>query len=96
MIQDSYEKLRTTPVKRFYLLTTYPQEDYSEFVPDVQSIAQSHGCQFIVNGVDRTLLYYLRLIGDPSDFVDEYVTNLETDASVTFALKEKWNTIVAE
>ena len=96
LIQASYEKLQTTPVKRFYLLTTYPHEDYSEFDTDIQHIAQSHGCQFIVNGVDRTLLYYLRLIGDSSDFVDAYVTNLESDSSITFALKERWNAIVAE
>lgn len=96
MIQASYEKLQTTPVKRFYLLTTYPQEDYSEFDADIQRIAQSHGCQFIVNGVDRTLLYYLRLIGDPSDFVNEYATNLESDAAITFALKERWNAIAAD
>ena len=96
LIQASYEKLQTTPVKRFYLLTTYPHEDYSEFDADIQHIAQSHGCQFIVNGVDRTLLYYLRLIGDPSDFVDEYVTHLESDSSITFVLKEGWNAIVAE
>ena len=96
LIQASQEKLQTTPVKRFYLLTTYPQDDYSEFAPDIQRIAQSHGCQFIVNGVDRTLLYYLRLINDPSDFVNAYVTNLESDASITFALKERWNTIVSE
>ena len=78
------------------MLTTYPHEDYSEFDADIQHIAQSHGCQFIVNGVDRTLLYYLRLIGDPSDFVDEYVTHLESDSSITFVLKEGWNAIVAE
>ena len=96
LIQASYEKLQTTPVKRFYLLTTYPQEDYAEFDPDIQRIAQSHGCQFIVNGVDRTLLYYLRLIGEPSEFVDAYVTNLESDASINFALKERWNTLVTE
>ena len=96
LIQASYEKLQTTPVKRFYLLTTAQREDYSEFAPDIQMIAQSHGCQFIVNGVDRTLLYYLRLLEDPSDFVDAYVTNLEADASITFALKERWNTVVMD
>ncbi len=95
LIQTSFEKLRTTPVQRFYILTTYPHADYAEFDPDVQRVAQEHGCQLIVNGIDRTLLYYLRLIGNTRDFVDAYVTNLENDPSITFQLKEAWNEIVA-
>ena len=95
LIRTSFEKLRTTPVQRFYILTTYPHDNYSEFEPDIQRVAQDHGCQLIVNGVDRTLLYYLRLIGSTREFVDAYVTNLETDPSVTFQLKEAWNEIVA-
>lgn len=95
LIQTSYEKLEATPVERFYILTTYPHEDYSEFDPDVRRVAQAHGCQLIVNGVDRTLSYYLRLIESTREFVDAYVTNLETDPSITFQLKEAWNEIVA-
>ena len=93
MIQDSFEKLRTTPVRRFYILTTHSRDDYSEFDPDVQWVADSHGCQLILNGVDRTLLYYLRLIKDTREFIHQYVSNLESDASVSFNLKEAWNAI---
>ena len=95
LIQTSFEKLRTTPVQRFYILTTYPHLDYTEFEPDILRVAQEHGCQLIVNGVDQTLRYYLRIIGNTRDFVDAYVTNLETDPSITFQLKEAWNEIVA-
>ena len=95
LIQTSIEKLRTTPVQRFYILTTYPHNDYADFEPDIQRVAQEHGCELIVNGIDRTLLYYLRLIGNTRDFVDAYVTNLESDPSITFQLKEAWNEIVA-
>ena len=94
LIQTSFEKLKATPVRRFYLLTTYHHEDYSEFEPDIQHVSQAHGCQLIVNGVDRTLMYYLRLIGDTREFVNEYVTNLEADQSVSFQLKQAWNEIV--
>ena len=94
LIQTSFEKLRTTPVKRFYLLTTHHHEDYSEFAPDIQQVAQAHGCQLIVNGIDHTLTYYLRLVEDTSRFVNEYVSNLETDPSVSFQLKQAWNEVV--
>ncbi len=94
-IQTSFEKLRTTPVERFYILATCHHDSYAEFEPDIQQVAQAHGCQLMVNGVDPTLRYYLRLIGSTREFVDEYVTNLETDPSVTFQLKEAWNEIVA-
>ena len=93
MIQDSFEKLRVTPVRRFYILTTHSRADYSEFDPDVRRIAATHGCQLILNGVDQTLLYYLRLIRETREFIHQYVSNLESDESVSFQLKEAWNRI---
>ena len=93
LIQDSFEKFHTTTVRRFYILTTHDRDDYSEFAPDIQRIASTHGCQLILNGVDRTLLYYLRLIRDTTEFIHQYVSNLETDPSVSFQLKEAWNEI---
>lgn len=95
LIQTSFEKLRNTPVQRFYLLTTYRHADYSEFEPDIQRVAQSHGCQLIVNGIAPTLRYYLRLIQDTRGFVNEYVSLLESDPAATFWLKQAWNEIVA-
>ena len=95
LIETSFEKLRTTPVQRFYILTTYPHGSYDEFKQDIQRVAQTHGCQLIVNGVDRTLLYYLRIIGSTRSFIDAYVTLLESDDDVNFALRESWNQIVS-
>lgn len=62
---------------------------------DIRQVAQEHGCQLIVNGVAPTLQYYLRLIGSTREFVNAYVTNLETDPSVTYQIKQAWNEIVA-
>jgi len=95
LIQTSFEKLRTTPVKVFYILTTFSHTSYDEFRPDINHVARTHGCQLIVNGVDRTLLYYLRLIGETRSFVDAYVSHLENDPAITFELKESWNQIAA-
>ena len=93
MIQDSYQKFQSTAVRRFYILTTHDRPGYSEFDPDIRRVAATHGCQLILNGVDRTLLYYLRLIRDTAEFIHQYVSNLETDPSVSFQLKETWNQI---
>ncbi|MDE2820498.1 MAG: hypothetical protein OXI40_12265 [Chloroflexota bacterium] len=93
LIQTSFQKIRTSPVKVFYILTTYFHEDYEQFKPAIEHIARSHGCQLIVNGVDRTLLYYLRLIGDTRSFIDVYVSHLENDDAITFELKDNWNKI---
>ncbi len=95
LIRSSFAKLQTTPVKVFYILTTYPHDNYDEFRNDIELVAKTHGCQLIVNGVDRTLLYYLRLIGDTRSFIDAYVSHLETDAAITFDLKEYWNQLAA-
>ncbi len=93
LIHTSFQKLQTTPVQRFYILTTYPHDNYDEFSGDIRHVAQSHGCQLIVNGVDRTLLYYLRIIGSTRSFIDAYVSHLESDENVNFQLKESWNQI---
>ena len=95
LIRTSFAKLQTTPVKVFYILTTYPHLSYDEFKPDIDLIAKTHGCQLIVNGVDRTLLYYLRLIDDTRSFIDAYVSLLESDAAITYDLKEYWNQLAA-
>ena len=94
LIRDSAAKFRTTPVRRYYILTTHIRDDYSEFDAAIKQVADSHGCQLIVNGVDRTLMHYLRLIKGTRDFVNEYVSNLETDPSIGFDLKMAWNEIV--
>ena len=94
LIRASFEKFRATSVDRFYILTTYDHADYSEFAQDIQRVADVHGCQLIVNGVDRTLMYCLRLVKRPAEFVHEYVSNLESDQSIGFQLKTAQNEIV--
>ena len=95
LIRTSIEKLRTTPVRVFYMLTTFPHLSYDAFQPEVYLVAKSHGCQLIINGVDRTLQYYLRIIGDTRSFVDAYVTHLERDSAMNYQLKDSWNQLAA-
>ena len=96
MIETAVEKIRTTPVERYYILTTYQQGDYSAFNNTIRQIGESHGCQMIVNGVDPTVSYFLRIIGSTRQFVDAYVSHLESDPAINFQIKETWNNLVAE
>ena len=91
LIRDCHEKFRSIPVERYYILTTYSHDDYSQFDSEIARVAKQHGCQMIVNGVDRTLLYYLRLVRSTDDFVNEYVSNLENTPGISYELKMAWN-----
>lgn len=95
ILQDLSEKLKGAMASRYYLLTTYQREDYSEFNPYIDRVAQVIGCQLTVDSFDRTLRYYLRSIKDAAMFVDEYASRLETDPAVSFQLKQAWNEILA-
>ena len=95
MLQDLSEKLKGAMASRYYLLTTYRREDYSEFNPYVDHIERVLGCQLTVDSFDLTLRYYLRSIKDAAMFVDKYASRLETDPAVSFQLKQAWNEIVA-
>ena len=94
LIQPAVERLASSSARRFYVLNTHCRQDYSKFDGYTQHVSRIYGRQLIFDSVDRTLMYYLRLIEDTTRFVDEYVSNLETDPSVTFQLKQAWNEIV--
>ena len=53
------------------------------------------GTQIIVNGLVRTLWYYLRLLKNPATVLPKYQALLETDQDIRPDLKSKWNEILA-
>ena len=98
VIDSAYQKLRTTPVERYYILTTSPDTAYIEMNEErndqITEIKRVYGCQVIVSGVAPTLRYYLRLISDTRDFIDEYVGAVERDGDISYELKKRWDEIV--
>ena len=98
LVQDAYTKFQTTPVDRYYILSTAnPNKDeWEKIESEVQSIKNVHGCQVIVNGIMPTLKYYLRLLTNPFEFIENYVNLLEEDTSLKFEHKEKWNKLISE
>jgi DNA (cytosine-5)-methyltransferase 1 len=98
LVQDAYTKFQTTPVERYYILSTaYPDKDeYAKIETEIQRIKNVHGCQLIVNGIMPTLKYYLRLLTDTFEFIENYVNLLETDQALKFEHKERWNKLISE
>lgn len=96
IIQTAYEKFKTQPVTRYYLLTTDTRGDQhsKEITDKVVEIQKKCNCQVIVNGVEPTLKYYLRLLENPDTFVITYAELLESDPDIKFEHREAWNKIV--
>jgi DNA (cytosine-5)-methyltransferase 1 len=99
LLEDAFEKFSKTQVKRFYLLSTNEQiepEEQVKIAASIERIKNIHGCQVIVNGLIKTLNYYLRLLEDPAIFIEYYVNLLETDSALKFEHKQMWNKLISE
>jgi len=96
LVRDAYSKFQTTRVDRYYILSTADilEQDKSKISEEIANIKQIHGCQVIVNGIYKTLLYYLRLMNDTSDFIENYVKLIEIDNDIKFEHKNKWNDLI--
>jgi DNA (cytosine-5)-methyltransferase 1 len=95
LIREAYAKFRTEPVRQYYLLTTSDKElDEEKITRELVKVSKEHGCQVIVNGVEPTILYYLRLLKNTDNFVSAYVELVEKDPAIKFEHKRAWIEIV--
>lgn len=100
IIETAYQKFVTTPVTRYYLLTTAePNVEDVEVVDKlVSDIHEQHGCEVIVNGILPSIKYYLRMLSNPKLFIDAYTKNLEFDYNQNTDIKEihlrYWNDLI--
>jgi len=80
MIEDVYWKIKGRNVRRYYLLSTaepYIKNDEKMKVRNwTEKIMKEYGCEVIVNGVISTINYYLRLMQNPSKFLEVYTRTL--------------------
>ncbi len=97
LIKDAFEKFKTTQVDRYYLLSTaHINEDEKEAIDnEIERIKNIHGCHVIANGVIDSLKYYLRLLSDTSEFIENYVNLIEADTALKFEHKTEWNKIIS-
>lgn len=97
LVRDAFQKFVTSQVSRYYLLSTADinEADSEAIQQEIERIRNVHGCQVIVNGVIKSLYYYLRLLSNTSEFIHNYVTLLENDTALKFEHKKRWNELIA-
>lgn len=97
LVRDAYEKFKSHPVRRYYLLSTADIDwsDTENLTKEVSRILKIHGCQVIINGIYPSLKYYLRLLHNTDDFIDNYVESIKKDKTIKYEHKLKWNEIVS-
>lgn len=98
LVKDAFEKFKTTQVNRYYLLSTanVNTKEVENIEKEIDRIKNIHGCHVIVNGLTHSLKYYLRLISETSDFIENYVNLIERDAALKYQHKEQWNIIISQ
>ena len=91
LVKDAFEKFKTTQVNRYYLLSTanidISQKDETDC--EIDRIKNIHGCHVIANGLTNSLKYYLRLLSDTSEFIENYVNLIKKDTSLKFEHKKQ-------
>lgn len=96
MLLRAEEKILSSQVARYYILTTHANcivnDDVLESI--IKRVYQKHGCQIIVNGVLPTIKYYLRLITSPEAFLAEYTQLLASDRATRSIHLQAWKEIL--
>jgi len=97
-IRDAYEKFKSQPISRYYLLSTSGEDagDTENIRMEIERIAKIHGCQVIVNGIYPSIKYYLRFLQNTYDFIEYYVENIKGDKALKYEHKQRWNEIVSQ
>ena len=92
IINDAFDKIKNTDTERYYILTTAEPNINIDKKEDVERsikiIRETHGCEIIVNGIIHSLKYYLRLIPNPSEFIEVYTKSLEKEFEIGTEIKE--------
>lgn len=90
------EKIAKFNPQRYLILSSanVKQEDVSDISRMIDEVANKYKCQIIVNGVLPTIKYYLRIVNDLSEFINDYSALIEQDCEINFEHKQKWNEII--
>ncbi len=95
-LSDAYKKFGATEIQRYYLLSTIGNEtsQRGDFLNAINDIRNEHGCEVIIDNLFKTLEYYLRLLKNTDDFLNNYITNLESNTEINYEHKISWNKIL--
>lgn len=97
LVKDAFEKFKTSQVNRYYMLSTanIDETESAQIQAEIERIKNIHGCHVIVNGLVSSLNYYLRLLSNTANFIENYVNLVEVDTALKFEHKKQWNVIIS-
>lgn len=92
MVAIATEKIAKFKHERYLILSSadIKQADKDDITHMIDEVANIHKCQIIVNGVLPTIKYYLRLVSDLPQFINNYSALIEKDKEINFGHKQKW------
>lgn len=98
IVRVAIEKIYKYNPQRYYILSNVgiKIDSESNISNLINEVKEKHGCQIIVNGLIPTLKYYLRLIVNLEDFVNQYSKLVEKDKELQKIHKEKWNELITK
>ncbi len=98
IIRIAQEKIIKHNPKRYFIFSSkdIKLSEADLIKAEIKKIAETHGCQMIVNGLIPTLKYYFRLLMSLEKFIDEYSKLIELDQELQVVHKTKWNEILSE
>lgn len=100
MVRALPRKLSGQVVDRYYILSTeeqYSESNQQEEIREVVKVVRLQtGCQVIVNGLNKSLWYYLRLISEPEKFLKYYTEQIQTDKDVKDEHRILWSRILQQ
>ncbi|AXX89520.1 DNA methyltransferase [Arcobacter suis] len=90
------EKIIKHNPKRYYILSCVgtKREDLEDINNIIDDVREKHGCQIIVNGVNDSLKYYMRLLSSVEDFFEIYCHLVSIDKELKPIHKEKLNELI--
>lgn len=98
MLRKLPDAFRGQSVDRYYILSNEdiyiePGQE-NEIKALVSQIKRKTGCQVIVDGLNRSLWYYLRLLNDPHEFLTHYTDLVAHDPDVQPQHQQQWSEIL--
>lgn len=97
IILDAINKIKpNSKLQRYYILSTVQPlaEEEKLFLEHSKKLKVEHGSQLIINGLIKTLNYYLRLIDNTDEFIKNYVSNLKSHPEIQMEQQIVWNKIL--
>ncbi len=93
-------KFHGNVVDRYYILSTCTEyiapNKEQEIMKTVELMRSQTGCQIIVNGLHRSIWYYLRMIAKPNEFLLNYTSQVLSDSDVKDDHRILWRNILKD